>query len=199
MSKFLAIFIAAALIFSLFLTVFAMGDEISSEGDKTTTSAQTSSVSGTAQPSVVVTDPSHGVEADIFIDTTGHHGYSIVDGVAFFFVKLDYADFSGIPASVYFQGRDLVDLGYVCNVRVSDDGSVWTMPGYVDNPAQGYSYTYSLMYPSIYVSYTMLEVESEAEAQEHYQKIFNSAFSDESVFKAYLSDHVGDLPGSSAN
>ena len=191
MSKFLAITIAAVLILSLFLTVFALGDGSERE-DADVTTAASDSASAVTTAATTAALPDSGIDANIFIDATGHHGYSIVDGIAFFFVKLDYADYSGTPASVYFDGQDLEELGYECNVRVSDDAAVWTMPRFPETPASGYTYCSSLTHSSIYVSYTMLAVENEAEAKEHYQKIFDSAFSSEEVFKVYLSDRVGD-------
>ena len=196
MSKFLAITIAAVLILSLFLTVFSIEDKISSDDPDATTMVTPSSASATAQTTAAVTEPSSGIEADVYIDPSGDYGYSIVGDTAFFFAKLDYSDVEFMPACVRFQAHSGTFQGvtYEPNVRVSHDGKLWQLPD-----EEGSSGCMSYLYSSIYVSYHMSTVADKADAQEKFAAIKEYILTNEEYFKVYLDFAEGDPTATGAN
>ena len=196
MSKFLAITIAAVLILSLFLTVFSIEDKISSDDPDATATVAPSSASATAQTTAAVTEPSSGIEADVYIDPNGDYGYSIVGDTAFFFAKLDYADVDFHPAVVRFQAHSGTFQGvtYEPNVRVSHDGKLWELPDGENN-----SGCMSYLYSSIYVSYCMSTVDDKADAQEQFAAIKEYILTNEDYFKVYLDFAEGDPTATGAN
>ena len=193
MSKFLAIFIAAVLILSLFLTVYSLGDKYES-GDPNTSTSTTATASDTSAPSTsapTTVIPDSGVEADIFIDSTGKYGYSVVGSTAFFFVKLNYSDVDFTPMAVYFEAQSCTAQGVTVspNVRVSFDAKIWNIP-YDSDGSVGYEHT-SILQSSVYVSYCVIDLAEDDDVLEWFGFMKEFVLTNESYFKVSLSPAVG--------
>ena len=189
MSKFLAIIIAAVLIFSLFLTVFAIGDG----SDRANSDSSTTAASGAASASVTAaaTEPSSGIEADIYLDPTGEYGYSTVEDSVFVFKKLDFdqADFD--VKAVYFSVNACTfdNVTYEPNVRLSYDGVNWFLPSYMEEDG-GNGSVMSDVYSSIYVAYCVLS-ESNFSMEEFFD-IKSNILTNQAYFSVWLSEGIGD-------
>ena len=189
MSKFLAIFIAAALIFSLFLTVNSIGDKYITD-DPDVTSTTPTDVTTAKATSVT---PSHGIRGDIYMhETVPLYGFTLIDNVAFFFMKLDYDFVDYKPSQIEIVARP--SDGFVPNIRVSDDGLLWTLPETYGLQDWWFLHETDLWsgYESIYVSYCMFEVESVKEARDILDTLVSGPFTDSDVFWVYFDPYVGD-------
>ena len=204
MKSFFIILIAFVLVFSVCLTVFSIVDRSfiedifnkESTASNVTVKTTAKTTANTTKATVATTAPDYGFDSYVYLSPSGYSGYSIIDGTAFFFVKRDYNDVDFQPAAVYFNGKDIT--GYKCNVRVSNDGLLWEVPSCATSPSAGYSYCNSFYYSSIYVSYCMVDVDSQSEAAEIYENI-KIYLTDAAIFSVNLSHAVGDVTGAAPN